>query len=301
MLSSLDARLFASIAECGGISAAARRLGLQKSLVSRELAALEQRLGMRLVNRTTRRLSLTDAGEILLASAQRIVVELDAAEIALEALQDEPCGELRVTAPYSVIRFVLAPRLLGFQQRYPNLRLSLDPTTKVLDLVEAGIDVAIRIGDLPSSSLVVSRLATVNLVLVSSKAYEARRGLPREPAELVGHDVIFLGDKAEARPVALHGSAGQVVSVQVTPRLAIHDPGLVLDLVQHGLGIAVAPEIYVTDKIRAGALVRVLPGFTLGTRPVQAVYPSKRLLMPKVRAFLDCAAAAFEVQSGIAG
>jgi DNA-binding transcriptional LysR family regulator len=167
-LSTLDLRMFAAVADLGGISAAARHLGRQKSTVSRDLALLEDRLGTRLVNRTTRHVSLTDAGELLAAHARRVVEEMEQAEAALSAMSDEPRGPLRLTAPYAFVRFVLAPQLAGFLARYPLIRLSIDPTTKVLDLVEEGLDLAIRIGDLPSSSLVARKLADVPLVLVAS-------------------------------------------------------------------------------------------------------------------------------------
>jgi DNA-binding transcriptional LysR family regulator len=289
-LSTFDLRLFEAIVERGGISAAARQLGREKSTVSRDLAALEERLGVRLLHRTTRSVSPTEAGTILLAYARRVVEEIEHAEQALDALSDEPRGVLRVTAPYAIVRFVLAPRLQAFQDRYPDLSINLDSTTRVLDLVEQGIDVALRVGELPTSTLVARKLRDARVILVASPAYASARGLPSEPADLAGHRLIELGSAVDGREWKLFGPDGAAKSAPVTLRLAAADPGIVIDLALQGLGIACAPDLYGADPIAQGRLVRVLPGYDRGVRPVHAVYPSRRQLTPKVRAFVDFAA-----------
>jgi DNA-binding transcriptional LysR family regulator len=292
-LSSFDARIFVAIAELGSLSAAARRLGLQKSFVSRELAALEARLNVRLLQRTTRRISLTDAGEILLGYAQRIVEEAENAQAALASLAEAPRGELRATAPHAIARFVIVPALHDFQQRYPEIRLSLNPAIKVIDLVHEGIDVAIRVGELPPSGLVTRKLATVPLVLVASTAYAAARGLPNRVADLAGHDLLTLGPRTAGTIWTFHQPGHPPVAVPVAPRLAMPEPGLILDLALRSTGIAVVPLHYASDPLRSGTLLRVLPEMTLGARPVHAVYPSRRLLTPKVRVFIDFVAEIF--------
>jgi DNA-binding transcriptional LysR family regulator len=286
-LSTLDLRMFAAVADLGGISAAARHLGRQKSTVSRDLALLEDRLGTRLVNRTTRHVSLTDAGELLAAHARRVVEEMEQAEAALSAMSDEPRGPLRLTAPYAFVRFVLAPQLAGFLARYPLIRLSIDPTTKVLDLVEEGLDLAIRIGDLPSSSLVARKLADVPLVLVASQAYVRAHGSPATPADLMAHSLIDLQPGLTSKTWRLVTDSKEAIDTPVDPHMAIADPGIILDMVYQGAGIALVPGVYATSGLTSGALVQVLPGLTAGTRPIHAVYPSRRLLAPKVRVFLD--------------
>jgi DNA-binding transcriptional LysR family regulator len=291
-LSIPDLRMFAAVADLGGISAAARQLGRQKSTVSRDLTLLEERLGARLVNRTTRHLSLTDAGEVLAAHARRVVEEMEQAEAALSAMSDEPRGPLRLTAPYAIVRLVLAPHIPRFLARYPLIRLSIDPTTRVVDLVEEGIDLAIRTGELPFSSLVARKLADMPLILVASKAYAETTGLPETPAALLAHSLIDLQPGLTSRTWRLfEGGGTDGIETPVDPHMAIADPGIILDMVRQGAGIAPVPALYAASGLSSGALVHVLPGVTAGRRPIHALYPSRRLLAPKVRVFLDFAEA----------
>ena len=289
-LSSGDLRLFAAVADMGGITAAATKLGVTKSLVSRELAALEARLGVRLVQRTTRRVALTDIGELLATYARRVAEELDSAEAAIDATRDAPRGDLKVSAPFSVLRFLLAPHLARFRERYPDIRLFFDVSVRMVDLIEEGVDVAIRIGPLASSSLMAMRLAIVPQILVAAPEYLARRGAPSEAADLIGHDVITLRRDLNPEIWTLESDDGAKASVAVTPKIALMDPGLAIDLAVRGLGIGVAPEIYAREALAAGALVPVLPGRRRALMPIHAVYPSRRTLAPKVRAFIEFAA-----------
>lgn len=291
-LSTFDLRLFQAIVDHGGISAAARHLGREKSTVSRDLASLEARLGTRLLQRTTRRVSVTEAGMILLGYARRVTEELDNAAAAIQGLTDAPRGLLRVTAPYAIIRFALAPRLAKFQARHPQVTVAFDPTMQILDLVQEGFDLAIRIGELPASSLVARKLLDARLILVAAPAYVARHGFPVAPAELAQHQLIELG--AEPRPGGwrLSRRDGEALSIAVAPRLAVADPGVVIDLAMSGLGVATVPDIYAAMPLRLGGLVRILPDFDSGTRPIHAVYPSRRQLAPKVSAFVDFTAEA---------
>ncbi|HLG83551.1 MAG TPA: LysR substrate-binding domain-containing protein [Bradyrhizobium sp.] len=289
-LSTIDLQLFAAIADKGGITAAARHLGLTKSLVSRELAALEERLGTRLVHRTTRKTSLTGAGELLATHARRIVEETENAQAAIEAMREAPRGNLKVSAPFSILRFVLLPRIAEFRSRYPDIRLSFDASSRVLDLVDEGVDVAIRIGELPPSSLVARRLTTTPVVLVAAKSYLARRGIPAVPGDLVGHDILNLRPEAEPELWSLTRDDRNTQTVNVAPAVAVHDPGLLLDLVRQGLGVAPAPLLYARQAIDRGEIVRILPDYVRSVVPIHAVYPSRRMLAPKVRAFVEFAA-----------
>ena len=291
-LSSVDLRIFQTIVEAGGISAAARLLGREKSTVSRDLAALEARLGTRLLQRTTRHVSPTEAGTTLLGHARRVAEEIEAAEAAVQGLSEGPRGLLRVTAPYAIIRFALAPRLPAFQARHPHLRLAFDPTMQVLDLVQDGVDLAIRIGALPPSSLVARRLADARVILVAAPDYLARHGAPAAPADLAGHRLAHLGPEPEPGCWTLVSAAGGSTTVAVTPGIAVGDPGVLIDMAMAGVGITPVPDLYAAEPLRQGRLVRVLPGFEAGQRPIHAVYPSRRHLAPKVGAFIDFAAEA---------
>lgn len=286
-LSSFDVRLFLAVADQGGISAAARQLGLQKSFVSRELAAFERDVGARLFQRTTRRLSLTDAGTILLAYARRAVEELDNAESALASLSETPRGVLRVTLPYAFLRIILAPHLAEFQGRYPDLRIAFDPNTRNMDLVQEGVDVAIRIGDIVPTTMVAKPLGRVPMVLVASPGYVRKHGSPAGPEELSRHCLIESGPSVETKTWKLESDGVPPIEVPVAPRVAVAEPGVLLDLAVGALGIAVAPLIYAEPFIASGSLVHVLPALRRGTRPIHVIYPSRQLMTPKLRSFVD--------------
>lgn len=296
-ISTVDLRLFAAIADLGGITAAARKLGLTKSLVSRELANLEDRLGTRLVQRTTRKVSLTDTGELLATYARRIVEEMDNAEAAIEATRETPRGTLKVSAPFSILRFVLIPRLSEFRRAYGDVRLSLDATMRITNLIDEGIDVAIRIGELPASSLVARRLTTTPMVLVAAPSYLARRGAPSEPGDLIAHDVLDLAPDAAPAIWTLNSADGSSITAAVTPTVAVHDPGLLIDLVRQGIGIGPAPLLYTRDALERGEIERVLTTYSRGATPIHAIYPSRRILAPKVRVFIEFAAEAMAAAS----
>ena len=288
-LAARDLRIFATIVDAGGISAAARQLGMPKSSVSRELAAIEARLGTRLIQRSTRHLSLTEPGDVLISYARRIVEELENAEAAVEALEELPSGHLAVTAPYAMVRFTFGPHLPAFLDRYPALSLSINPTIEIIDLIENRIDVAIRIGEPPQSTLIARKLVDVPLILAASPAYLAQHGAPATPLDLADHSLIELGGRTADVRWRLFDGAGGVIVVEVRPRLAIIEPAVILDLAEQGLGIGILPMVYARPAIEAGRLVRVLPHLHCGIKPIHALYPSRRLLAPKVRAFIDFA------------
>ena len=289
-LSTIDLRLFAAIADSGGITAAATRLGLTKSMVSRELAAMEDRLGARLVQRTTRKVSLTETGELLAIYARRVVEELESAEAAIDATRDAPRGDLKITAPFSVLRFIVSPRLGEFRARYPDIRLNIDASMRIADLVEEGVDVALRIGELPPSSLVARRLATIPVVLVAAPSYLAGRSAILTPGDLLAHDVVNLRKDLSSEVWTLHSEHGTSEPIGVRPVASVHDPGILLDLATQGLGVAPMPLLYARASLERGDLVRVLPAWRQREAPLHAVYPSRRSLAPKVRAFIEFAA-----------
>lgn len=286
-LSSVDLRLFAAVAQTGGITAAARLLGLQKSAVSRDLMRLEGAVGARLVQRTTRKVSLTEAGRLLAAYAGRVVEEMDAAAAALEAMREAPRGELRVSLPFAFARFVLIPALPRFRAAYPEVRLRLDASARIVDLVDEGFDVAIRVGELPSSSLVARFLAASPLVLAASPGYLAARGEPTRPADLARHQLVDLAPGGSRDRWTLARGEGEAEAVPVSPVLSVADPSLARDLVVESLGVGVLPGLYLGADLAAGRLRPILPGWSLGGPPLHVVYPSRRSVPPKTRAFVD--------------
>ena len=296
-VSALDLRIFAVLVELGGFSAAARKLGQPKSTLSRQLAALETRLGARLFERSTRRLRLTESGEVLAAYARRIGEEIDNAEAALESLRERPRGLLVVSAPHSFVMHVLAPRLDLFRAACPEVRLSLIPTAQAADFFSDGVDLAIRVGEVGATSLIAKKLGEVPLIMVASPAYVARRGEPADPQELCAHSLIELRSRASPEGWTLTHETGAEAKVAVQPALATPEPAVALELAECGHGVAIAPRLYAAPKIAAGALLRVLPQWRRGERTIYAVYPSRRLLTPKLRAFLDFTAAAMQAVS----
>ena len=290
-LSALDMRAFAAIADLGGVSPAARQLGAAKSSVSRQLAALETRLGARLFERSTRRWRLTEAGETLAAYARRVDEEIGAAEAALEALSAAPRGRLVVSAPFSFVLKILNPRLAAFRALYPHVRLALVTEVRAADFFADGVDVAIRIGEVNGPNFVARRLGQAPLVLVAAPAYLAARGAPQKPADLSGHDLIELRTRGPGGWTLTH-ETGEVAAVDAAPQLETPEPAVALDLALRGHGIAVAPLLYAAPGLEAGTLTRVLPQWRRGERAISAVYPSRAHLAPKLRVFIDFAAEA---------
>jgi len=289
-LSALSA--FVRIAETGSVSQAARDLGLSKSAASKKLAALEDRLGARLVNRTTRRLSLTEVGAAFLERAQRVLAELEEAEQAVGRLSAEPRGTLRVSAPMSFGVLHVAPALGGFMTRYPDIAVALDLNDRRVDVVEEGYDVAIRVADLPDSSLVARRLAPARRVVCASPAYWRRRGVPAHPRDLAGHECLiytYLPAPNEWR----FRDAGSPLTVRVDGRLKANNGDALREAAMAGLGVCLAPTFIVGPDLRAGRLAVALEAFEDPAPAIHAVYPHRRHLSAKVRAFVDFLAERF--------
>lgn len=278
-------RVFRCIIEAQGFSAAAQRLETTHSSVSRHLQQLESTLGVRLINRNTRRMSLSAAGERYYAACVDILDRVDAAAQAVTLEQEQPSGLLRISAPLVVGTLELAHWLPAFQQRYPNIQVDLSCSDSFVDLVADGFDVAIRIcGPLADSSLVARLLTVSPLVMVASSAYVFRHGLPRSVAELSEHRLLTF---ASATQWALTDDQNESVAVTAASTFhtdtitALHACALA------GGGIAAFTQATVQDDLLAGRLVRILPGYTLGVRHYYALYPHARNLPAKVRAFVD--------------
>lgn len=277
---------FVAVGETGSFTSAVARLGVARALVSKRVAMLERTMGVRLLNRTTRRVGLTEPGQAFLARAQRILAELDRASAELTNLQGEPAGTLKVSAPMSFGIKHLAPLLPGFMHAYPGLKIDLALNDRQVDLIDEGFDLAVRIGRLADSSLVARKLATVRMILCASPAYLAAAGEPRTPADLAHHKGLIYGQGiAVTRWALMRGEETSVV--EPIPRMVANNGDMLLAAAIAGEGIVMQPTFLAGDALRAGAVVRVLEGYGLGEFTLYAVWPANRLLPAKVRLFVD--------------
>lgn len=278
-------RVFRCLVEANGFSAAAERLDITHSTVSRQLQQLEAQLGARLLNRTSRQLSLTDAGQRYYAACVDILQRIDAAAEAVEGGQERPSGLLRVSAPLVIGTLELPYWLPAFQQRYPDIQLELSCSDTLVDLVADGFDVALRIcTPLADTSLVARLLAVSPMVLVAAPGYLHRMGLPRVAEDLSEHRLLAYGRDTLWEVQELSGQSTQVESghaFRSDTITALHAATVA------GLGVAAFTQATVQADLLAGRLVRVLPGMTLGERNYYALYPHARHLPARVRAFVD--------------
>jgi DNA-binding transcriptional LysR family regulator len=283
-----DVIYLARVVETGSFSAAARRLGVPKSTVSRRIARLEKDLGVRLVQRTTRKLGLTDAGELYYEHCSRALAQLEEGHRTLSRMQQAPSGTLRLSAPPDLAQPLVGQLIAEFGDRFPDVRVIAEMTTRVVDLVAEGFDLAIRAGTLLDSSLVARRLATFGIRLWASPGYLAKAGTPKEPADLRGHRCLLLGSERTRANWSLEGPLG-IVSVDVDGQLVSNDVTLLRRAAVAGRGIARLPTLTCFEEERAKRLVRVLPDYQLGESGVYAVFPSGAYLSPKVRSFVELA------------
>lgn len=281
--------VFAVVADAGSLAAAAKRLRLSPAAVTRAIAALEDRLGVRLFNRTTRSLSLTEAGTRLLDSTRRLLSEVEEAEKAAAGATAIPSGHLTLTASVTFGRTDVAALVLDFLQEQPRVTASLLLLDRVVNLVEEGIDVAVRIAHLPDSTLVARRVGTVRRVLVASPAYLAERGAPEKPDDLKRHDVIAFTGLLPGREWRLVDD-GRDTAVVLSPRFEVNDAVAAIAGAERGDGITIALSYMVAGAIAQRRLIPVLDRFTPPAVPVQLVYPRARTMAAKVRTFLDFAA-----------
>lgn len=288
-MKSLDGlAVFVVVVEAGSFSAAARRLGNTPSAVSKQISLLEADLEAQLFHRTTRKQSLTEAGDILYHRARGIVADLEDARLAVRRLSDTPSGSLHITTEVDLALALLRPVLPAFLERYPKVQVRITMSTTLVDLVGGGLDLALRMGHLADSSLVARRLGVSRSVLCASPDYLKERGSPQAPTELSTHDCLSFRTRAEPTTWSFDCD-GQVVDAVVDGSLKVDSLNLLRAVTMSGVGIAMLPIWMVRDALATGALVRVLTGYPLqpsGT-PVQAVWANKRYLPAKVGAFVD--------------
>src|SRR5262245_13118336 len=274
--------------EAGSLSAASRQLKMPLATVSRKVSELEAHLRTRLVNRTSRRLTLTDAGRSYVAASKRILEEVGEAERAAAGEYSAPRGDLIVTAPIVFGRLHVLPVVLEFLAAYPDIDIRLMLADRVINLQEEHADVAVRIGELPDSSLVATRVGGIGRVVCGSPAYLAHRGTPQTPGDLSNHDCITFGGLTSADAWVFEG--GKTVSVPVHSRLMVNTAEAAIDASVAGLGITRVLSYQAANAIRAGTLTRVLRAFESTPAPVHLVHAGHGLLPQKLRAFLDVAA-----------
>lgn len=277
---------FARVVDSGSFSAAARRLKISKSAVSAHLQRLKERLGIRLLNRTTRRLSVTEAGAAYYRHCARILAEAEAAEEAASALQREPRGTLRISAPDSFGWMHVAPAVPLFLKRYPDLAVDITLSSKHVNLVDEGLDLAIRIGVLEDSPLVVRKLAPSRLVLCAAPAYLKAHGTPGAPADLAKHNCLCTATLPWGDEWRLADNRGEV-RIAVAGSFRSNSAEMLRAAALDGIGIAVLPTWAVAERVRSGALRRILEAWELPVSTIYAVYPGNRLMSMKVRAFVD--------------
>jgi DNA-binding transcriptional LysR family regulator len=287
---------FVRVAETGSFSDAARLLRASKSAVSRQVSALEADLGVRLLQRTTRSLALTEAGHGYFARATQILADLVEADQSVSRMQAAPRGCLRVNAPMSFGYLHLAPAIPDFLARHSEVSVELTMNDRFVDLVDEGFDIAVRIGSLADSSLVARRLAPIRRVVCASPDYLAARGTPTSPDDLQTHDCIGYTAVAQPQEWRFIDNDGRPWPVAVTGRLTANNGDAIRAAALRGTGIAYMPTFIVGGDLQDGRLTRVLDAFVAQDMTLNAVYPHARHLSPKVRAFVDFLAERFSPQ-----
>ena len=279
--------MFAAVVENGGFSAAARDLNLTPSAVSRQIGQLEDRLGTRLLNRSTRRISLTEVGRAFYARCADVSQNVQEAEALVLNMVDHPQGTLKVAATVAFAKAQLLPLLPVFLARNPDLKISLDATDRVIDLVEEQVDVAIRFSEQIDDSSVVSRkLATNRRVYVAAPSYVAEHGLPRTPDEVANHNCLRIST-VEAWNTWTFDNGADLQRLPIKGNFEANSADAIYYAVLAGVGIARLSTYLVNDALAQGRLVRVLPDYADETSDILAIYSNKRNLSPNVRAFID--------------
>jgi len=288
-----EMRVFAGVVDAGSFVAAADALGLSKAAVSRLVAQLEQRLGVRLLQRTTRRLSLTGEGEVFLARCRDILASIEESEAEVSTRAASASGLLKISVPVSFATRHLAPLWSEFLAAHPRLALDVHLADRVVDLVDEGFDAAVRIARLPDSSLVSRKLASTRLVMCAAPAYLRKHGKPKHPDDLASHEVIGYSLLATPGQWHLQGPDGPV-TVKIRPRLWTNNGDTSVAAAVRGAGIDLQPSFLIADELADGRLVEVLPQWRAMELGVYALYPSRKFVLPKVRALVDFLAGKFE-------
>ncbi|AZL62337.1 MULTISPECIES: LysR family transcriptional regulator [Enterobacter] len=280
---------FVKVVDYGGFAAAGRALDLPKSRLSRRIAQLEERLGVRLIHRTTRQFTVTEVGQTFYQHCKAMMVEAEAAEEAVAALQAEPRGVVRITCPITLLHVHVGPMLARFMARYPGINLQLEATNRRVDLVGEGVDIAIRVRPRPfdDSDLVLRVLADRGHCLVAGPALIQRLGEPVVPSELSAWPGLSMNEGKHIHKWALSGPGGAKAEIHYHPRLITTDMLALREAAMAGIGVVQLPVLMVKDQLASGELVRVLNAWEPRREVIHAVYPSRRGLLPSVRTLVD--------------
>jgi DNA-binding transcriptional LysR family regulator len=290
--------VFAQVVEQGHLSRAAERLGLSTSAVSRHLADLEAHLGVRLLNRTTRRLSLTEAGQAFYERSVQLLADLEEAEAAVSSGAVTPRGTLKITCSMTFGIRLLAPAIAAFAARHPAVRFEIELSDRQVDIVDEGIDLAVRIGDIGPQTLIGRRIGSMQLVCCAAPAYLAAHGTPRLPAELARHACLTYAYSATGNAWRFLDAQGHEHMVRVQGGVHANNGQMLAVLATSGMGIVLEPDFIVAPELASGALVALLPGHAPAASGIYVVYPSRRHLSAKVRAFADFLVERFRGEGG---
>ena len=282
----LEMQTFCAVVDAGSFVRAADTLGFSKAAVSRHVGDLEARLGVRLLHRTTRRLSLTEEGEVFHARCRELLAGVEEAEAELGSRSGAARGLLRINVPVTFGILHLAPLWGAFRELHPQIRLDVTLSDRVVDLVEDGYDLAIRIATLPSSTLISKRLASTRMVLCASPQYLEARGVPRRPADLADHAVIGYSHWSTGDEWQFEGPTGRV-SVKTDPWMRSNSGDTCRAAALAHQGVILQPTFVVGTDLAAGSLVELLPGFRSIELGIYAIYPTRKHVAPKVRALID--------------
>lgn len=287
-----EMRVFVSVVEAGSFVRAAHLLGMSKPTVSRYVGDLETRLGIRLLQRTTRKLALTAEGELFHARCKELLANVDEAEAEITSNRGEVAGQLKLSVPVNFGELHLAPLWGQFMARHPKVRLDVWLSDRTVDLVDEGFDAAVRIARLSASSLVSRKLTSTRLVLCASPKYLKRHGTPRHPDELANHAILQYSLMATGDHWEFDGPKGRVV-VTVVPRFRTNSGSTCVAAALQHLGIILQPTFLVAQELASGALVEVLPQYRSSEVGVYVVYPTRKHVPPKVRMLVEFLVAAF--------
>lgn len=282
-----DIATFVAVVEQGSFTAAADHLEISKAVVSKYIGRLESRLGSRLFNRTTRRLTLTESGRMLYERSSRAIQDLLSAESEVMQFAGEPRGKLRITAPVFFGEEFLAEFFDGFSTRYPDVELDVDLDNRMVDLVKEEFDVGIRIASLPDSSMVARRLSEIKIVTVASPQYLDKHGVPDEPADLRHHQCLLYGLQRIPHEWRFKRSGSQAMNVRVKGSFRSNNDAVLKRAALDGKGFLRVPQIFIADELKSGSLIAVLEPYEIQTTTLSVVFPTRRNMAAKVRVFVE--------------
>ncbi|WP_211115596.1 LysR substrate-binding domain-containing protein [Arenibaculum pallidiluteum] len=293
-----DLYFFAQVVEHGGFAAASRALGVPKSKLSRRIAGLEERLGVRLIQRSTRRFSVTELGQEYHRHCLAMIAEAGAAQDVVDRTRTEPRGLVRLSCPVLLAQGVLAQIVSRFLSEHPGVRIHVEATNRRVDVIDEGFDLALRVRETPleDTGLIVRTLGEDQPVLVASPGLLARQGRPRDPADLFHTDSVAMSSPSAEHAWTLSDMAGNVRRVPHRPRLVTDELLMLQRAALDGIGVAELPAMIAREAIASGRLERVLPEWRVPSRSLHAVFPSRRGLIPAVRLFIDALAASLKCE-----